>query len=135
MLRPYRVPEKPTTQEDLMKRSVFWAVVTALVLSGVSVWAQATESFVGNVKAMTGSSVTVERGAITGVFAVDAKTHVGVRGATAKTQEAQKAGKPGITVADVLHVGDQVRVRYMYNEKSNKMTVSDITVLESLAKK
>ena len=118
-----------------MKRSVFWAVVTALVLSGVSVWAQATESFVGNVKAMTGSSVTVERGAITGVFAVDAKTHVGVRGATAKTQEAQKAGKPGITVADVLHVGDQVRVRYMYNEKSNKMTVSDITVLESLAKK
>ena len=84
---------------------------------------------------MTGSSVTVERGALTGVFAVDAKTHVGVRGATAKTQEAQKAGKPGITVADVLHVGDQVWVRYMYNEKSNKMTVSDITVLESLTKK
>ena len=118
-----------------MKRSLFWAVAMVLVLSGVSVWAQATESFVGNVKAVTGSSVTVERGAITGVFAVDAKTHVGVAGATAKTKEAQAAGKPGITVADVLHVGDQVRVRYMYNEKSNKMTVSDITVLESIAKK
>jgi hypothetical protein len=117
-----------------MKRSVFWAVAMALVLSGVA-WAQATESFVGNVKAVTGSTVTVERGAITGVFAVDAKTHVGVRGATAKTQEAQAAGKPGISVTDVLHVGDQVRVRYMYNEKSNKMTVSDITVLESLAPK
>src|SRR2546427_8526750 len=118
-----------------MKRSVFWAVAIALVLSGVSAWAQATESFVGTVKSVSGSSVTVERGALTGVFAVDTKTHVGVRGATAKTQEAQKAGKPGISVADVLHTGDQVRVRYTYNQQANKMTVSDITVLESLAAK
>ena len=118
-----------------MKRSLFWAVAMVLVLSGVSAWAQATESFVGNVKAVTGSTVTVERGAITGMFSVDAKTHVGVSGATKKTQDAKAAGKPGISVADVLHVGDQVRVRYTYNEKSNKMTVSDITVLESIAKK
>ena len=118
-----------------MKRSVFWAVAMAFVLSGVSVWAQATESFVGNVKSVTGSSVTVERGALTGVFAVDSKTHVGVTGATAKTKEAQAAGKPGVTVADLLHTGDQVRVRYTYNKGSNKMTVTDITVLESLAKK
>ena len=117
-----------------MKRSVFWAVTMALVLSGVSVWAQ-TESFVGNVKSVTGSSVTVERGALTGVFAVDAKTHVGVSGATAKTKEAQAAGKPGVSVADLLHTGDQVRVRYTYNKSSNKMTVTDITVLESLAGK
>jgi hypothetical protein len=117
-----------------MKRSVFWAVAMALVLSGVTVWAQA-ESFVGTVKSVTGSSVTVERGALTGVFAVDAKTHVGVRGATAKTKEAQAAGKPGITVGDVVHTGDQVRIRYTYNQSTNKMTVSDITVLESLAVK
>jgi hypothetical protein len=117
-----------------MKRSVFWAVAIALVLSGANAWAQA-ESFVGTVKAVTGSSVTVERGALTGVFAVDSKTHVGVRGATAKTQEAQKAGKPGISVGDVVHTGDQVRIRYTYNQQTNKMTVSDITVLESLAAK
>ena len=116
-----------------MKR-VFVAVLAALVLSGVSVWAQ-TEQFIGTVKSVTGASVTVERGALTGVFAVDAKTHVGVAGATAKTKEAQAAGKPGITVADVLHVGDQVRVRYSYVAATNKMTVSDITVMESLAKK
>ena len=81
-----------------MKR-VFVAVLAALVLSGVSVLAQ-TEQFIGTVKSMTGASVTVERGALTGVFAVDAKTHVGVAGATAKTKEAQAAGKAGITVAD-----------------------------------
>ena len=117
-----------------MKRIVL-AVVTVLVVSGVGVWAQATESFVGNVKSVTGSSVTVERGALTGVFAVDSKTHVGVSGATAKTKEAQAAGKAGVTVADLLHTGDQVRVRYTYNQSSNKMTVTEITVLESLAKK
>ena len=118
-----------------MKRSVFLAVVAVLVFSGVSAWAQAPETFVGTVKAMTGNSVTVERGTITGVFAVDAKTHVGVRGATAKTQEAKAAGKPGATIADLLHVGDQVQVKYSYTAKSNTMLVSDVTVLESLSKK
>ena len=118
-----------------MKRSVFLAVVAVLVLSGVSAWAQAAETFVGTVKAVSGNSVTVERGTITGVFAVDAKTHVGVKGATAKTKEALAAGKPGITIPDVLHVGDQVQVKYSYVSRSNTMLVSDVTVLESLAKK
>lgn len=115
-----------------MKR-MFVAMLAALVLSGVSVWAQA-ESFIGTVKSVTGSSVTVERGALTGVFAVDAKTHVGVAGATAKTADAKAAGKPGITVTDVLKVGDQVRVRYTYTAATNKMTVSEILVMESLKK-
>ena len=115
-----------------MKRMVV-AMLAVLVLSGVSVWAQA-ESFVGTVKSVTGSSVTVERGALTGVFAVDSKTHVGVAGATAKTKEAQAAGKPGATVADLLKVGDQVRVRYTYTAATNKMVVSDITMMERVAK-
>ena len=118
-----------------MKRSVFLAVIAVLALSGVSAWAQASETFVGTVKSMTGSSVTVERGTITGVFAVDAKTHVGVKGATAKTQEAKAAGKPGATIPDLLHVGDQVQVKYTFMSKSNTMLVTDVTVLESLAKK
>jgi hypothetical protein len=116
-----------------MKRVFAAAVLAALVFSGVSVWAQA-ESFIGTVKAVTGNSVTVERGALTGVFGVDSKTHVGVAGATAKTQEAQAAGKPGITVADVLKVGDQVRVKYTYAAATNKMVVSDITVMARVTK-
>ena len=117
-----------------MKRSVFAAVVAVLVLAGASVFAQ-SESFVGVVKAVNGASVTVEHGTITGVFNFDAKTHVGVRGATAKTEEAKAAGKPGLTVPDVVHVGDQIKVTYTYTASTNKMIVGDITVLESLAKK
>ena len=115
-------------------RSAYLAGVIVLALSGAA-WAQAekTESFVGQVKAVSGSSVTVERGTITGVFSVDPKTHVGVRGATAKTKANQAAGKAGLTVADVVHVGDQVNVRYQ--EKSNKMVATDIAVIVSLAAK
>jgi hypothetical protein len=117
-----------------MKRNVFLAVVAVLSLSGVGVWAQ-SESFVGTVKAVSGSSVTVEHGSITGVFNFDAKTHVGVKGATAKTKEAQAAGKAGVTVPDLVHVGDQVKVMYTFTASTNKMVVGDITVLESLTKK
>jgi hypothetical protein len=105
-----------------------------LALSSTGAWAQArVETFVGVVKAVSGSSVTVERGSITGVFSVDTKTHVGARGATAKTKENQAAGKPGLTVADVIHVGDQVTVKYQ--EKSNAMIATDIRLSTTLAGK
>jgi hypothetical protein len=109
------------------------AVVAAFVLLGARAWAQ--ENFIGMVKAVTGNSVTVERGSITGVFAVDAKTHITAKGSTAQTAANKAAGKPGLTVPDMVHTGDQVRVRYTYNDKTNAMTVSDIAVLETIAKK
>jgi hypothetical protein len=115
-----------------MKRRLVVVMAVVLALSGVRAWAQATESFLGIVKAVSGNSVTVERGSITGVFAVDAKTHVSAKGSTAKTKENVAAGKPGLTVPDIIHVGDQVMVRYSYVEKSNTMVVSDIAVRESL---
>lgn len=117
-----------------MKRNVFLAVVAVLALSGVGVLAQ-SESFVGIVKAVNGATVTVEHGSITGVFSFDAKTHVSVRGATAKTQEVKDAGKPGLTVPDVVHAGDQVKVTYTYTASTNKMVVGDIAVLASLTPK
>lgn len=116
-----------------MKRNVFVVMVAVLAISGASAWAQTTESFLGVVKAVNGSSVTVERGSITGIFGFDAKTHVAVAGATAKTKENQAAGKAGLTVPDVVHVGNQVMVKYF--EKSNSMVASDIQVRASLAPK
>jgi len=117
-----------------MKRNVFLAVVAVLAFSGVSVLAQ-SESFVGTVKAVSGATVTVEHGTITGVFAFDAKTHVSAKGSTAKTAEVKAAGKPGLTVPDVVKVGDQVKVTYTYTASTNKMVVGEIAVLESLAAK
>ena len=115
-----------------MKR-VLVVMAAVLALSSVRAAAQATESFMGIVKAVSGNSVTVERGTITGIFGFDSKTHVSVAGATAKTKENQAAGKPGLTVPDVVHVGDQVVVKYM--EKANSMVASDIQVRVSLAPK
>jgi hypothetical protein len=120
-----------------MKRNALLAiaVVLGLGLSSVAARAQATESFFGVVKAVSGSSITVEHGTIVGVFAVDPKTHIAATGATAKTKENQAAGKPGLTVPDIVHVGDQVMVKYLFNEKGNTMTASDIQVRATLAKK
>jgi hypothetical protein len=69
-----------------MKRNAYLAVMV-LALSGVGLAAQETarlESFQGQVKAVSGSTVTVERGTITGIFTVDPNTHVEARGATTK---------------------------------------------------
>ena len=116
-----------------MKRSVY-VVFAVLVLLGVRSWAQGAETFIGSVKAVTGNSVTVERGSLTGVFAIDAKTHVSATGSTAKTEANKAAGKAGLTVPDMVHKGDQVRVRYTYNGKTDAMVVNDIAVLDTIRK-
>jgi len=104
------------------------ALVLALGVSGAAAQGTASkvESFMGIVKNVTPSSVTVERGTITGIFTIDPKTHVAVQGATAKTKEAKAAGKPGLTVPDAVHVGDQVMVKF--HEMKGTMMATDIQV-------
>ena len=95
--------------------------------------ASPVESFRGVVKAVSGSSMTVERGTLSGVFTIDANTHVAARGATTATKAAKAAGKAGLTVPDAVKVGDQVVVRY--HEASGKMMATDIQVRASVAQK
>jgi hypothetical protein len=104
------------------------AMVLALGVATAAAQGAATkvESLQGIVKAVSGSSVTVARGTITGVFTVDSKTHVSVVGATAKTKAAKEAGKAGLTVPDAVHVGDQVVVKY--RDVNGTMTAADIQV-------
>jgi len=116
-----------------MKRITYLAVIAAGLLAWAAPARADFESFTGSVKAVSGSSITVERGTLTGVFAVNGSTHLTVRGATAKTQEARAAGKPGLTAPDAIHVGDQVTVRYF--EQGNGMTAANIRVVASLAAK
>ena len=115
-----------------MKRSLY-IVVAVLVLLGARAWAEGVENFVGTVKTVTGNSLTVERGTISGVFAVETKTHITAKGSTAKTEANKAAGKAGLTVPDMVHKGDQVRVRYTYSDKTNAMVVNDIAVLDTIA--
>ena len=113
-----------------MRRIAYLApvMVLALGIGGAAAQGAAakTESFFGIVKAVSGSSITVERGTITGVFTVDSKTHIGARGATSATKKAKDAGKAGLTVPDAVKVGDQVTVRFQ--ETKGGMLASDITV-------
>src|SRR5437773_8365662 len=101
-----------------------WSLVLATVrLRGSGAAAQeeggAVESFRGTMKAVSASSISVERGTLSGVFSVDPKTHVAARGASTATKKAKDAGKAGLTVPDAVHVGDQVVV--MYRETAGKM--------------
>jgi hypothetical protein len=113
-----------------MKRVVYLttAMVLALGIGGVAGQGAAgpVESFMGIVKSVSGSSVTVERGSLNGTFNIDSKTHVAARGATAKTKEAKAAGKPGLTVPDVVHVGDQVVIKF--RDMKGTMLATDIQV-------
>jgi hypothetical protein len=117
----------------VMKRITYLAAIVVGVLAWAAPAHAASESFTGSVKAVSGSSITVERGTISGVFTVTGDTHLTVTGATAKTREARAAGKPGLTIPDAVHVGDQVTVRFL--EQGNAMVASSIYVLVSLAKK
>ena len=113
-----------------MKRITYLAAIAVGLLAWAAPVQAASESFTGNVKAVSGSSITVERGSLTGVFAVNGSTHLTVTGATAKTKEAKAAGKPGLTVPDAVHVGDYVIVRYV--EQGKGMLASDIRVVTPL---
>ena len=110
-----------------MKRIVYLAAAMVLAVGVAGAAAQTPiQSFMGTVKVVTGSSVTVERISLTGVFTVDTKTHVAAKGATGKTKENKEAGKPGLTVPDAVHVGDFVVVKY--REVAGTMLATDIQV-------
>lgn len=119
-----------------MKRHTYLAAVVAVLGLAGTGWAQAAapvESFLGSVTAVTGSSLTVERGSLTGVFTIEPSTHVSAKGSTAKTKANQAAGKPGLTVPDIVHVGDQVVVKFHENGKN--MVANEVQVRATLAAK
>lgn len=115
-----------------MERITYLAAIAGFLVWTAPAWA-ASDAFSGTVKAVSASSITVERGTISHVFAVNGNTHLTVKGATAKTKEARAAGKAGLTVPDAVHVGDQVTVKYV--DQGKGMVAADIRVVVSLATK
>ena len=94
------------------------ALIAALMLGGVALAAQESDrdSFIGIVKTVSDSAISVERGATMFAFVINAKTHVAARGATSKTRENLAAGKAGLTVPDVVQAGDQVFIKYEWKD-------------------
>ena len=59
-----------------------------------------------------GSLVIESSGRKSLTFKVDNATRVLKQGASTKTRERKAAGAPGLVIADVVHPGDRVTVRY-----------------------
>jgi hypothetical protein len=116
-----------------MKRITYLAAIAVGLLACAAPAYAASESFTGSVKAVSGSSITVEYRSLSGVFTVTPNTLVRVHGASAKTRDAKASGKAGLTIPDAVHVGDQVTVRYA--EQGSGLVASDISVRVSLATK
>src|SRR5438093_1540866 len=73
---------RPRRCEMVRNAYLALAMVLALGVAGAAAAGQSAESFMGVVKSVSGSSVTIERGTLSGTFNVTSATHVAVQGAT-----------------------------------------------------
>lgn len=93
----------------------FLTVVVALlfVASGAAAEqaSKKTMNVNGTVKSVSGSSLTITTGKQDMTFDIDSTTRVVAKGAGTKTAEAKQAGK-GVTITEVVHEKDRVRVGY-----------------------
>ena len=112
-----------------MKRIGFAALAMVLAL-GSTAAAQADKakawSTMGVVKTVTGSSFTIENGRNSMTFNVDSHTYIAAKGAGTKARQKKEAGQGGLTLADAVHEGDQVLVKY--HTANGAMTASKIQV-------
>lgn len=109
-----------------------WAYLTfaAFLAFGAAVNARDdanTKTTVGPVKSVSGSFFTVDANNTTMKFKVDANTSVHVKGGSTKARAKKAAGEGGLTIDDVVHVGDQVQVKY--TDTGGSFLASDIDVL------
>ena len=115
--------------------SVCVAVVALSFTSSVSAQKSASGGPAkGVVTAVAADSVTINvAGAKSLTFSVDAKTSIIGRGAGTATKEAKKGGAAGAKLADVVHAGDEVEVKYA--DAGGKMVASEVRVTKAAAKK
>ena len=100
-----------------MKRIAYLTLVAAFVFGAVAVSAQEpagarVQTAIGVVKSVSGASFMVD--AKNGMsFNVDENTFILAKGAGTKTRAKKAAGQGGLTIADVVHEGDGVVVKYV----------------------
>jgi hypothetical protein len=114
-----------------MKRIAYSTLVIAFVLGAVAAAAQEpagakTQTAIGAVKSVTGASFTVEAGKKSLNFKVDENTYILAKGAGTRTRAKKAAGEGGLTIADVVHEGDGVVVKYV--EAKGSLLAQEIEV-------
>lgn len=106
-----------------MKRAGLLLAVIALLV--VPLTAVAQEKWVrGEVTAVSGNSLTVKAAEGPMTFMFDESTDVVAPGGATATREAQKAGKEGATLAQIIKVGDGVEVHY--RDMAGKLHATEI---------
>jgi hypothetical protein len=98
-----------------MKYVALLALVIVVAAGVVTVQGQAgakTQTAIGAVKNVVGSTFTVDTGKGELKFSVNEETNILAKGASTKTRAKKAAGQGGLTIADVVHEGDQVLVKY-----------------------
>ena len=117
-----------------MKLKTYLTLVAFLVFGAGIVAAQDQSkgkvlTVMGPVKSVQNGSFSVDANKTTMTFAIDADTSVLAKGATAKTRAKKAAGQGGLTIADLVHEGDQVLVRYV--EVGGRFVAGDIEVRQA----
>jgi hypothetical protein len=101
-----------------MKRIAYLTLVLAFVLGAVAATAQEpagakAQTAIGSVKSVNGASFTLDAANKEMNFNVDENTYIRAKGAGTKTRAKKAAGQGGLTIADVVHEGDGVIVKFV----------------------
>jgi hypothetical protein len=96
-----------------MVRRLSLTLITVLIFAaGVAAADGKSKSILGSVKSLSSGSFVVDTDKGDMTFAIDAHTKVFAKGASTKTKEKKDAGQGALLISDVVHLGDQVLVRY-----------------------
>lgn len=104
----------------MTKRKILWLVSFTLpfVVVAVGSSAQDTQSVHGRVTAIEGDTVTIQAGQQEMAFKVDQETDVIAVGAGTQARQAEREGRSGPKLGDLVKVGDGVEVRYRQMENA-----------------
>jgi hypothetical protein len=96
----------------MVRRLSLTLIAVLIFAAGVAAADGKSKSILGSVKSLSGGSFVVDTDKGDMTFAFDTHTKVFSKGASTKTKEKKDAGQGALIFGDVVHVGDQVLVRY-----------------------
>ena len=110
----------------MVRRASLTLIAILIFIAGVAAADGKSKSILGSVKSVSGGSFVVDTDKGDMTFAIDSHTKIVGKGASTKTKEKKDAGQGALVISDVVHVGDQVLVRY--TEAGTTFTASEVEV-------
>jgi hypothetical protein len=96
----------------MVRRASLTLIAILIVAAGVAAAQGKSKSILGSVKSVSGGSFVIDTDKGDMTFAIDARTKIVAKGASTKTKEKKDSGQGALVISDVVHVGDQVLVKY-----------------------